>query len=96
MRRAVLYLGLFLLFGVSVAFLMQRVMDEPPADMPAAPADSVQVPADSVPDVEPPAPPSDSTGTGWHDAPPDSVPPPDPVRPHPGRGHDKDKEGGSA
>lgn len=91
MKRGLLLLGLFLLFGVSLAFLMQRAMHDP---APSAPPPVVEPDTlvDDPPDAEdPPAPPSDSTGTGWHEAPPDSVPPPDPDRPRgQGRGHGRE------
>ena len=74
------WLGVFLLFGVGVAFLLQRVMDEPnvsPAPVVEPAPEPEPVPADTL--------------DPWHEAPPDSVPPPDPDREHPGRGRDKDK-----
>lgn len=84
MRRALLYLGLFMLLGIATAFILQRVMRDapppppPPVEEPGTPPDTTLVPPDS---------------TGWHEAPPDSVPPPEPVRPHPGHGHGRPAAG---
>jgi hypothetical protein len=90
MRRALVYLGLFLLLGIATAFILRAVMRDP---APSVPPVVVEPP----PDTTSTAPPDT---TGWHEAPPDtvppdwappdSVPPPDPDRPRGGQGKDKE------